>query len=119
MRTMTLFVVEQTGYGHVVRVPVSLPYVAGMVDGVKYLEPADVRPPEGGTEAYRHRAPRVSLRRLVLLALARDAEQQDRKLRSRLAAAEWRQRQQAARDGRDRAEAKLAERLDGLLDPVK
>jgi hypothetical protein len=35
MRSMVVRVVEQTGYGGVLHVDVSLPYVAELIDGVK------------------------------------------------------------------------------------
>ena len=66
-------------------VPVSLPYVAELIDGVKYREPADVKPPEGGTELqrYRHRGP--TLRSLVRhVVRCADAEDKGQQLRRRL-----------------------------------
>ena len=50
MRTMVIRVPELTGYGGVRRVAVSLPYAVQLIDGVKYMLPGDVKPPEGGTE---------------------------------------------------------------------
>ena len=49
---------ELTGYASIRRVAVSLPYVAQLIDGKKYMLPGDVKPPEGGTERRRQRAPR-------------------------------------------------------------
>ena len=40
------------------RVAVSLPYAAQLIDGVKFMLPGDVKPPEGDTELRRQRAPR-------------------------------------------------------------
>ena len=67
MRHMVVIVPELTGYASIRHVAVSLPYVAGLVDGVKYMELADIKPPEGDTELRRQRAP--SLRFLVKQAL--------------------------------------------------
>ena len=47
MRTMVIRVPELTGYGGVRHVAVSLPYVAQLIDGVKFMLPGDVKPPEG------------------------------------------------------------------------
>jgi hypothetical protein len=54
---------------------VSLPYVAALIDGVRYLEPSDVKPSENdGVERYRHRGP--SLRSLMRhVVRCDDAEQ--------------------------------------------
>jgi predicted DNA-binding protein (UPF0251 family) len=69
---MVCIVPTVTGYGGIVRVPVSLAYVAALIDGTKYLEPADVKPPEDATERrrYLHRGP--SFRFLVREAVARE-----------------------------------------------
>jgi hypothetical protein len=58
MRHMVVIVPELTGYASIRRVAVSLPYVAQLIDGVKYMLPQDVKPPEGDTER-RRRAPRA------------------------------------------------------------
>ena len=76
MQSMVIRVPEITGYAGIRHVDVSLPYVAELVDGVKYRTPSDDMKPLEGTEAYRQRAPRVSLRRMVKWALACDADQQ-------------------------------------------
>ena len=39
------------------RVAVSVPYAAQLIDGVKYMLPRDVKPPEADTDLRRHRAP--------------------------------------------------------------
>jgi hypothetical protein len=63
-------------------VAVSLPYAAQLIEGVKYMLPGDVKPPEGGTERRRQRAP--SLRTLVKWAQKCDsAEQLGERLRRR------------------------------------
>ena len=63
----------------------SLPYAAQLIDGVKYMLPGDVKPPEGGTERRRQRVPRApSLRTLVKWAQKCDsAEQLGERLRRR------------------------------------
>ena len=53
MRHMVVIVPELTGYASIRRVAVSLPYAAQLIDGVKYMLPGDVKPPEGGTERRR------------------------------------------------------------------
>ena len=58
MRHMVVIVPELTGYASIRHVAVSLPYVAALI-GDKYMEPGDVKPPEGGTERRRQRAPRA------------------------------------------------------------
>ncbi len=66
--------VELTGYGSIRVVWVSLPYAAQLIDGKKYMLPGDVKPPEGGTERRRQRAPRApSMRTLVRWAQACDS----------------------------------------------
>jgi hypothetical protein len=52
---------ELTGYAGVRRIAVSLPYAAQLIDGTKYMEPADVPRLEGtegqaGAAIRRHRA---------------------------------------------------------------
>ncbi len=103
---MVIRVVEQT----VRRVAVSLPYAAHLIDGTKYMEPADVRPPQDDTEL-RRRAPRgPSLRYLVKLALrCESAEELGKRLRRRF------QRQGLVRPDRGRAEGASADQLDKLL----
>ncbi len=113
MRTMVIRVPELTGYGGVRRVAVSLPYAAQLIDGVKYMLPGDVKPPEGGTELRRQRAPRgPTLRSLVKLALqCESAEEMGKKLKRRF---DRRYRRQGlVRPGRATAQD-LAE-LDRLL----
>ena len=85
MRHMVVIVPELTGYASIRRVAVSLPYAAQLIDGVKYMLPGDVKPPEGGTERRRQRAPRApSMRTLVRWALKCDsAEQLGERLRRR------------------------------------
>ena len=81
MRSMIIRTPMQTGYGGVRHVAVSLPYVAALLDGVKYMESADL-PRLEGTELRRQRAP--SLRFLVRLALKCDsAEELGKRLRRR------------------------------------
>jgi hypothetical protein len=88
MRHMVVIVPEVTGYATIRHVAVSLPYVAALI-GEKYMEPGDVKPPEG-TELRRRNAP--SLRFLVRLALkCDDAEELGKRLRRRYV-------HQAARD---------------------
>ena len=58
-------------------VAVSLPYAAQLIDGKKYMLPGDVKPPEGGTERRRQRAPRApSMRTLVRWAQKCDSAEQ-------------------------------------------
>ena len=85
MRTMVIRIPELTGYGGVRRVAVSLPFAAQLIDGVKYMLPGDVKPPEGGTELRRARAPRgPTLRSLVRLALkCESAEEIGKRLKRR------------------------------------
>jgi hypothetical protein len=74
----------QTGYGGVVHCWVSLPHVPWLVDGQKYLEPDDVKPPQDDTELRRYRSRGPTLRSLVRLALRCDnAEQLGLELRKR------------------------------------
>ena len=90
---MVVIVPELTGYASVRHVAVSLPYVAALI-GEKYMLPQDVKPPEGGTEKRRQRAP--SMRTLVRWAQACDsAEQLGERLRRRYK--RQRQRQGLAR----------------------
>jgi hypothetical protein len=56
---MVVIVPELTGYASIRHVAVSLPYASQLIDHVKYMEPQDVRPPEGDTERRRQRAPRT------------------------------------------------------------
>ena len=114
MRHMVVIVPEPTGYASIRHVAVSLLYVAALI-GEKYMLPGDVKPPEGGTERRRQRAPRApSMRTLVRWAQKCDsAEQLGKKLRRRYMRRQ--QRQGLASPGRTRAGGKLAERLDRLL----
>jgi hypothetical protein len=113
MRTMVIRVPELTGYGGVRRVAVSLPYAAQLIDGVKYMLPGDVKPPEGGTELRRQRAPRgPTLRSLVKLALqCESAEEMGKKLTRRFDRRY--QRQGLVRPGR--ATARDLAELDRLI----
>jgi hypothetical protein len=94
---------------------VSLPYASQLIDHVKYMEPQDVKPPEGDTERLRQRAPRApSMRYLVKLAVkCQSAEELGQRLRRRYQRQQ--QRQGIARPGRGRAEGEIAEQLDRLL----
>jgi hypothetical protein len=98
-RVMVVIVPELTSYASIRHVAVSLPYAAQLIDGKKYMLPGDVKPPEGGTERRRQRAPRApSLRFLVKLAMRCDGvEQLGEQLRRR------------------RAEGELTQELDRLL----
>ena len=64
---------------------VSLPMWRKLIDGVKFMLPGDVRPPEDDTELRRQRAPRgPTMRSLVKLALQCDsAEEMGKKLKRR------------------------------------
>ena len=85
---------ELTGYGTIRYVAVSLPFVAGLVDGVKNMLPADVKQSEDDTERRRQRAPRApSLKRVRLAQQCDGAEQLGKKLRRR----DDRQRQRVER----------------------
>jgi hypothetical protein len=57
MRRMVIVMPELTGYASVRHIAVSVPYAHILLDGVKYLEPDNLPPPEG-TELRRQRAPR-------------------------------------------------------------
>jgi hypothetical protein len=118
MRHMVVLVPELTGYASIRNIAVSLPYASQLIDHVKYMEPQDVKPPEGDTERRRQRAPRApSMRFLVRLALKCDSAVELGQRRRRY------QRQQpraelAQTGNRDQAEA--AERLDRVLaEPVE
>ena len=70
MRRMVVIVPELTGYASIRHIAVSLPYASQLIDHVKYMQPQDVKPPEGDTERRRQRAPRApSPRYLVRLAV--------------------------------------------------
>ena len=74
---MVVIVPELTGYASIRHVAVSLPYAAQLIDGMKYMLPGDVKPPEGGTERRRQRAPRApSMRTLVRWAQKCDSAEQ-------------------------------------------
>jgi hypothetical protein len=92
-----------------------MPYAAQLIDGKKYMLPGNVKPPEGGTERRRQRAPRApTLRALVRWAQKCDsAEQLGERLKRRYD--RQLQRRGLAPPGNGRAEAELAERLDKLL----
>ena len=47
MRHMVVIVPELTGYASIRHIAVSLPYASQLIDHVKYMEPQDVKPPEG------------------------------------------------------------------------
>jgi hypothetical protein len=116
MRHMVVIVPELTGYASIRHVAVSLPYAAQLIDGTKYMEPADVKPLDDATERrrYRHRGP--TLRSLVKLAVACDsAEQLGQQLKRRYDRSLQRKRQGIAPAGNGRAEVEVAEQLDRLL----
>ena len=115
MRHMVVIVPELTGYATIRHVAVSLPYAAQLIDGVKYMQPGDLKPPEGSTERRRQRAPRApSMRYLVKLAVKCDsAEQLGKKLRR--CYQRQQQRQGLARPGNGRDEGAIAKELDRLL----
>jgi hypothetical protein len=119
MRTMVIRVPELTGYGGVRRVAVSLPYAAQLIDGVKYMLPGDVKPPEGDTELRRQRAPRgPTLRSLVRLALkCESAEELGRRLKRRYDRQQ--QRRRTVGPCRTTAEADPAEVNRLLADAVE
>ena len=104
---VVVIVPELTGYTSIRHVAVSLPYAAQLIDGVKYMLPGDVKPPEGGTERRRQTAPRApSVRTLVKWAQKCDSAEQ---LGERLKRRYDRQRQRAglAPAGNARAQAEL------------
>jgi hypothetical protein len=108
---MVVIVPELTGYASIRHVAVSLPNVAQLIDGEKYMLPQDVKPPEGGTEKRRQRAP--SMRTLVRWAQACDsAEQLGERLRRRYQRQQ--QRHGLARPG-SRAQGEFDDKLDRLL----
>ena len=114
MRHRVVIVPELTGYASVRHVAVSLPYTAQLIDGVKYMLPGDVKPPEGGTERRRQTAPRApSMRTLVRWAQACDsAEQLGERLKRRYDR-QLQRRGLARPGGRDQGE--LDAQLDRLL----
>jgi methylaspartate ammonia-lyase len=79
------------------------------------MEPGGLKPPEGGTERRRQRAPRApSMRYLVKLAVKCDsAEQLGRSCAGVTSASK--QRQGLARPGNGRDEDAIAKELDRLL----
>ena len=107
MRRMVVIVPELTGYATIRHIAVSLPYAAQLIDGVKYMLPQDVKPPEGDTERRRQRAPRApSIRSLVKLALeCQSAEELGQRLKRRYQRQQ--QRQGLPPVGRSRAEAEV------------
>jgi hypothetical protein len=108
MRSMLTRVPMQTGYGAVIFIEVSLPFIEALVadgdlGGKYYMKPKEI---EDATERrrYRHRGP--TLRSLVRLALACDsAEEMGERLRQRF-------ERKAARSAPSEAE------LDRLLVPT-
>jgi hypothetical protein len=99
-------------YASIRHIAVSLPYTSQLIDHVKYMEPQDVKPPEGDTECRRQRSPRApSMRFLVKLALkCESAEELGKRLRRRY------QRQHQRRGlAPGRAEGELAAELYRLL----
>ena len=90
----------------------ALPYAAQLIDGVKYMEPGDVKPPERDTERRRQRAPRAPrLRYLVKLSLkCQSAEELGKKLRRRYQRQQ--RRQGAVRPGRTTAHAEPDQLID-------
>ncbi len=111
---MIILTPQQTGYGGVRRIAVSLPYAAQLIDGVKYMEAKDV-PALEGTELRRSRAP--SLRFLVKQAVkCESAEQLGKKLRRRYQRQQARPRRgRARRNARQNACAGLSCTLPQLL----
>jgi hypothetical protein len=92
--TMVIRVPLLTTYAAVKHVDVSLPLVACLLDGEKYMDPRDVRP-LAGQELRRARAP--SVRFLVKLAMRCDsAEQLGKRLRRRYQRQALRARRAAA-----------------------
>lgn len=77
-RVMVVIVPQLTGYATIRHIAVSLPFVAQLLDHVKYLEPSDMKQqPEGDTEKRRQRAPRgPSMKSLVRLAVKCDSAEQ-------------------------------------------
>ena len=104
---MVVIVPELTGYASIRHVAVSLPYAAQLVDGTKYMEPGDVKPPEGGSEKRRQRAPRApSMRSMVKLAVrCQSAEELGERLKKRYQ--RQLQRRGPAPPGNAHAEAEL------------
>jgi hypothetical protein len=108
MRHMVIRTPMQTGYASIRHVAVSLPYVADLVDGVKYMEPKDV-PALEGTELRRARAP--SLRFLVRHAVkCQSAEELGKKLKRR-----YQRQQQRHGLARPGGQGEIADQLDRLL----
>ena len=102
-RAMVVIIPQPCGPAGVTHIPVSVPRIGCLVDGVKYLEPCEVKPPADAAERrrYRHRGP--TLRSLVKLAVASDsAEQLGRQLKRRYDRAP--RRQGIASPGRHRAD---------------
>ena len=107
MRHMVVIVPELTGYASIRHIAVSLPYASQLINHVKYMEPQDVKPPEGDTERRRQRAPRApSMRSLVKLALeCQSPEELGQRLKRRYQRQQ--QRQGLPPVGRSRAEAEV------------
>jgi len=108
MRHMVVIVPELTGYASIRHIAVSLPYAAPLIDGVKYMLPGDVKPPDGDTERRRQRAPRApSMRYLVKLAVkCQSAEELGERLKRRYERQQ--QRKGPIQLGGGRAESELA-----------
>jgi hypothetical protein len=91
---MIIRMAELTGYGVLRHVNVSLPYIACLIDGVKYMEPKDVPVLEGTERRRQRQAP--SIRFLTKLAMrCESAEELGKRLRRRY------QRQQQTRQPSD------------------
>jgi len=81
---MVIVVPQQTGYAGVMHIAVSVPRIHVLIDGVKYLEPTDVKPSDDATEQRRYRARGPTLRSLVKLALkCESAEEMGKQLKRR------------------------------------
>ena len=103
---MVVIVPELTGYASIRHVAVSLPYAAQLIDGKKYMLPGDVKPPEGGTERRRQRAPRAPSMRSGQVG----ADMRQRRTARRAAGRRYDRQQQRrglAPPGNARAEAEL------------
>jgi hypothetical protein len=128
MQQVMLIWIPTLGGGGLIRhIAVSLPRIDQLLDGQKYLDPADMKPPQDMSEppqdAPRHRGPRKrgfefktrrapSLRALVRLAQACDsAEELGKKLRRRYDRSLRRQ----GIDPRAKRQARAEAELDRLL----
>jgi hypothetical protein len=106
-RRMVILMVEQTGYGTIRRVPVSVPYVEQLMDGKKYMEPGDVKPKECRDLRRLRQTPRPpTLKAMARLARRCDnAEQLGLELRKRY-----------ARKPSEREIAEIDAKIDRVLD---